>query len=135
MCAFQILSYVDELKLFSLNDDIDIDDNDLLQVLHCILSLILFHHYVRKLSNKRRIIVRVLAMESNLVPLLHFLEFSGIDERLCAFLFESLSNRRWRKFEKQYSNTIHRSNCLRIICNTRFSVIIRAVWLAAFEYL
>ncbi|CAF1554201.1 unnamed protein product, partial [Adineta ricciae] len=82
MCAFQILSYVDELKLFSLKDDIDIDDNDLLQVLHCILSLILFHHYVRKLSNKRRIIVRVLAMESNLAPLLHFLEFSGDGETL-----------------------------------------------------
>ena len=77
MCAFQTLSYIDELKLFSIKDDLEIDDNDLLQVLHCLLSLILFHHYVRKLSSKRRIIVRVIAMESNFLPLLHFIELSG----------------------------------------------------------
>ncbi|UJR28969.1 hypothetical protein I4U23_010187 [Adineta vaga] len=82
MCAFQILGYIDELKVLSLKDDLELDNNDVLQVLHCILSLILFHHYVRKLSNKRRIIVRVFAMESNLHSLLHFLDFSGDGETL-----------------------------------------------------
>jgi hypothetical protein len=77
MCAFQTLSYIDELKFFSLKDDIELDNNDLLQVLHCLLSLILFHHYIRKLSNKRRIIVRVIAMETNFSSLLHFIELSG----------------------------------------------------------
>ena len=76
-CAFQTLNYIDELKLISLKNDLELDDNDLLQVLHCLLSLILFHHYVRKLSNKRRIIVRVIAMESNFLSLLHFIELSG----------------------------------------------------------
>ncbi|CAF3511851.1 unnamed protein product [Rotaria sp. Silwood1] len=82
MCAFQTLSYIDELKLFSIKDDLEIDDNDLLQVLHCLLSLILFHHYVRKLSNKRRIIVQVISMESNFLPLLHFIELSGNVEQI-----------------------------------------------------
>lgn len=77
MCAFQTLSYLDELKLLSLKDDLEIDNNELLQVLHCILSLISFHHYIRKLSNKRRIIVRVIAMETNFLTLLHFIELSG----------------------------------------------------------
>jgi hypothetical protein len=77
MCAFQTLSYIDELKLFSLKTDLELDNNDLLQVLHCLLSLILFHHYIRKLSNKRRIIVRVIAMETNFLALLHFIELSG----------------------------------------------------------
>ncbi len=77
MCAFQTLSYIDELKFLSLKDDLGLDDNDLLQVLHRLLSLILFHHYIRKLSNKRRIIVRVIAMESNFNSLLHFIELSG----------------------------------------------------------
>lgn len=77
MCAYQTLSCIDELKLFSIKDDLELDNNDLLQVLHRLLSLILFHHYVRKLSSKRRIIVRVFAMESNLLPLLHFIELSG----------------------------------------------------------
>jgi len=78
MCAFQTLSYIDELKFFSLKDDLELDNNDLLQVLHCLLSLILFHHYIRKLSNKRRIIVRVIAMETNFLSLLHFIELSGL---------------------------------------------------------
>jgi len=77
MCAFQTLSYIDELRFFSSKDDLELDNNDLLQVLHCILSLILFHHYIRKLSNKRRIIVQVIAMETNFLSLLHFIELSG----------------------------------------------------------
>ena len=77
MCAFQTLSYIDELKYFSLKDDLKLDDNDLLQVLHRLLSLILFHHYIRKLSNKRRIIVRVIAMENNFLSLLHFIELES----------------------------------------------------------
>ena len=77
MCAFQTLSYIDELKFLSLKDDLELDNSDLLQVLHCLLSLILFHHYIRKLSNKRRIIVRVIAMETNFLSLLHFLELEG----------------------------------------------------------
>lgn len=77
MCAFQTLNNIDELKLLSVKDDLEMDDKDVLQALHCLLSLILFHHYVRKLSNKRQIIVRVIAMESNFLPLLHFLEISG----------------------------------------------------------
>jgi hypothetical protein len=77
MCAFQTLSYIDELKFFSLKDDLELDNNDFLQVLHCLLSLILFHHYIRKLSNKRRIIVRVIAMETNFLSLLHFIELEG----------------------------------------------------------
>ena len=51
MCAFQTLSYIDELKYISLKDDLRLDDNELLQILHRLLSLILFHHYIRKLSN------------------------------------------------------------------------------------
>ncbi|CAF3938847.1 unnamed protein product [Adineta steineri] len=82
MCAFQTLSHIDELKFFSLKDDIELDDNDLLQVLHRLLSLILFHHYVRKLSTKRRIIVRVFAMETNFQPLLHFINFTGEGEAI-----------------------------------------------------
>ncbi len=77
MCAFQTLSYIDELRFFSSKDDLELDNNDLLQVLHCLLSLILFHHYIRKLSNKRRIIVQVIAMETNFLSLLHFIELSG----------------------------------------------------------
>ena len=77
MCAFQTLSYIDELKYFSLKDDLELDNNELLQVLHCLLSLILFHHYIRKLSNKRRIIVRVIAMETNFLSLLHLIELKG----------------------------------------------------------
>jgi hypothetical protein len=95
MCAFQTLSYIDELKFLSLKDDLELDDSEVLQVLHCLLSIILFHHYVRKLSSKRRIIVRVIAMESNLLPLLHFIELSG----LFVFLFYSVNlyrlNRRY----------------------------------------
>ncbi len=85
MCAFQTLSYIDELKYFSLKDDLELDNNDLLQVLHRFLSLILFHHYIRKLSDKRRIIVRVIAMEKNFLSLLHFIELNGE----CFFLLES----------------------------------------------
>lgn len=77
MCAFQTLSHLDELKNLSLKDNLEIDNNDLLQILHCLLSLILFHHYIRKVSNKRRIIVRVIAMENNFLTLLHFIELSG----------------------------------------------------------
>ncbi len=77
MCAFQTLSYIDELKYISLKDDLEFDNNDLLQVLHRLLSLILFHHYIRKLSNKRRIIVRVIAMENNFLSLLHFIELDS----------------------------------------------------------
>lgn len=76
-CAFQTLNYIDELKLLSMNDNLQIDQTDLIQVLHCLLSLILFHHYVGKLSNKRRIIVRVLAMESNFQVLLKLIDATG----------------------------------------------------------
>ena len=37
---------------------------------------------MRKVSNKRRIIVRVFAMETNFLSLLHFIEFSGDDNEL-----------------------------------------------------
>ena len=94
MCAFQTLSYIDELKSLSLKDDLEIDNNDLLQILHCLLSLILFHHYIRKLSNKRRIIVRVIAMETNFLSLLHFLELEGLLIRLLLkdLQFESIGD-------------------------------------------
>ena len=77
MCAFQTISYIDELKQISLKDDLQLDDNDLLQILHRLLSLILFHHYIRKLSDKRRIIVRVIAMENNFLSLLNLIELNG----------------------------------------------------------
>jgi hypothetical protein len=88
MCAFQTLSYIDELRFFSSKDDLELDNNDLLQVLHCILSLILFHHYIRKLSNKRRIIVQVIAMETNFLSLLHFIELTGSCFFVCLCLIE-----------------------------------------------
>lgn len=77
MCAFQTISYIDELKQISLKDNLELDDNDLLQILHRLLSLILFHHYIRKLSDKRRIIVRVIAMENNFLSLLNLIELNG----------------------------------------------------------
>jgi hypothetical protein len=127
MCAFQTLSYIDELKYFSLKDDLELDDNDLLQVLHRLLSLILFHHYIRKLSNKRRIIVRVIAMENNFLSLLHFIELDS--KYLFVFIRDIyLMNRRYRSSEKFYSNTLYCSNYLRIIRDTGFDSIVRTLW-------
>lgn len=77
MCAFQTISYIDELKHICSKDNLELDDNDLLQILHRLLSLILFHHYIRKLSDKRRIIVRVIAMENNFLSLLNLIELNG----------------------------------------------------------
>lgn len=78
MCAFQTLNSLDELKLLSLNKSLEIDHHHLLEVLHCLLSLILFHHYIRKISNKRRIIVQVLSMDKNFSILLYFFENHGL---------------------------------------------------------
>ena len=74
MCAFQTLNCIDELKSVTSQEKLEIDDSELLQVLHRLLSLILFHHYVRKLSNKRQIIVHVLAMESNFDCIIKLIE-------------------------------------------------------------
>ena len=115
MCAFQTLSYIDELKQFSLKDDFELDNHDLLQVLHRLLSLILFHHYIRKLSDKRRIIVRVIAMDTNFLSLLHWIELSGSSsaEDYLIWLFNWIfAFRRSRSFEIEYSNTLCCSNYL-----------------------
>ena len=77
MCAFQALSHIDELRSLGLRDPLELDNSDVLQVLHRLLSLILFHHYIRKLSSKRRIIVRLFAMESNFLSLLNLIELQG----------------------------------------------------------
>ena len=77
MCAFQALSHIDELRFLGSKDPAALDSSDVLQVLHRLLSLILFHHYIRKLSSKRRIIVRIFAMESNFLSLLNLIELQG----------------------------------------------------------
>lgn len=74
-CALQTLNCLDDLKTSD-------NENELLQILHHLLSLIFFHHYVGKLSNKRRIIVRVLSMNSNLEILLNLIETNEIKSKI-----------------------------------------------------
>ncbi|CAF0900246.1 unnamed protein product, partial [Didymodactylos carnosus] len=81
VCALQTLAFVDELKLYSLNDNLEVDDSNVIQVLHGTLSLIVFYHYIRKLSYKK-IIVRVLALDNNMMAILKYLSLTGDEEQI-----------------------------------------------------